>query len=94
MVRAFESVFRKAQNGTQNRLHLLAEMGKIKGFVMPYLGQIDERLPYAPADLVRREDVFEYPTDFGPMKELDISRIAMRGYQLTRTLLAYYCPEL
>jgi NTE family protein len=94
MIRAFESVFRKAQNATQNRLHLLAATDKIKGFVLPYLGQIDERLPYPPPDLVRREEVFEYPTDFGAMSDGDIDRIAKRGEQLTRTLVAYYCPEL
>jgi len=94
MVRAFDSVFRKAQNATQNRLHLLAATGQIKGFILSYLGQIDERIPYATADLVRREEVFEYPTDFRAMHGADINRLAKRGEQLTRALLAYYCPEL
>jgi NTE family protein len=94
MVRSFDSVFRKAQNATQNRLHLLAATDQIKGFVLSYLGQIDDRVPYAPADLVRREEVFEYPTDFRAMKQADIDRLAKRGEQLTRTLIAYYCPEL
>jgi integrative and conjugative element protein (TIGR02256 family) len=94
MIRAFESVFRKAQNATQNRLHLLAATDQLKGFVLAYLGQIDSRVPYAPVDLVKREDVFEYPTDFGAMDDRDINRIATRGEQLTRTLIAYYCPEL
>ena len=94
MARAFESVFRKAQNATQNRLHLLAATGQLKGFVLAYLGQIDDRVPYAPVDLVRREEVFEYPTDFGAMRDKDIERISQRGEQLTRALVAYYCPEL
>lgn len=94
MTRAFESVFRKAQNSTQSSLHRLAATGQIKGFVLAYLGQIDDRVPDAPPDLVRREDVFEYPTDFGAMREEDISRIARRGEQLARALVAYYCPEL
>jgi NTE family protein len=94
MVRAFESVFRKAQNATQNRLHLLAGTDQLKGFVLAYLGQIDSRLPYAPHDLVRREEVFEYPTDFAAMRTNDIDRLAKRGEQLTRTLINYYCPEL
>jgi NTE family protein len=94
MVRAFDSVFRKAQNATQNRLHLLAGTDQLKGFVLAYLGQIDNRVPYAPADLVRREAVFEYPTDFGAMREEDIERICKRGEQLTRALVSYYCPEL
>ncbi len=94
MTRAFESIFRKAQNATQNRLHLLAATDQIKGFILAYLGQIDERVPYAPADLIKREEVFEYPTDFGPMNGREIDRISKRGEQLTRTLIAYYCPEL
>jgi NTE family protein len=94
MARAFESVFRKAQNATQNRLHLLAATEQIRGFVLPYLGQIDSRVPYAPPDLVRREEVFEYPTDFAAMRGEDIDRLAKRGEQLTRALVGYYCPEL
>ena len=94
MARAFESVFRKAQNATQNRLHLLAATDQMKGFVLSYLGQIDSRVPYAPHDLVRREEVFEYPTDFAAMGPSEIDRLAKRGEQLTRTLINYYCPEL
>jgi len=94
MVRAFESVFRKAQNATQNRLHLLTATDRLRGFVLAYLGQIDNRVPYAPPDLVRREEVFEYPTDFRAMRAEDIDRLAKRGEQLTRALIAYYCPEL
>jgi NTE family protein len=94
MTRAFESVFRKAHNAIQNRLHLLDATGQLKGFVLSYLGQIDNRVPDAPKDLVKREDVFEYPTDFRAMALEDINRIARRGEQLTRTLVAYYCPQL
>lgn len=94
MIRAFESVFRKAQNATQSRLHMLAASGQIKGFVLAYLGQLDNRLPYAPPDLVSREEVFEYPTDFGAMRDEDIARLSRRGEQLMRALIAHYCPEL
>lgn len=94
MVRAFQSVFRKAQNATQSRLHMLSATNQIKGFLLSYLGQIDKRLPYAPVDLVGREEVYEYPTDFSAMSVEDINRISKRGEQITRTLLAYYCPEL
>jgi NTE family protein len=46
MVRSFQSVFCKAQNATQNRFHLLAATGQIRGFLLAYLGQIDNRLTY------------------------------------------------
>jgi NTE family protein len=94
MVRAFESVFRKAQNGTQNRLHRFAENEQIRGFVLSYLGQIDDRVPYAPSNLIAREQVFDYPTDFGAMSINDINLLAKRGEQLTRALISHYCPEL
>jgi NTE family protein len=94
MARAFESVFRKNQNATQNRLHLLASTDKIRGFVLSYLGQVDRRIPCAPFNLIRRDEVFEYPTDFSAMQVEDIDRLAKRGEQLTRSLISYYCPEL
>lgn len=94
MARAFESVFRKAENATQNRLHFLAASGRLKGFALSYLGQIDKRVPDAPIDLVRRDQVFEYPTDFSAMRVEDIDRLAKRGEQLTRSLVAFYCSEL
>jgi NTE family protein len=73
---------------------MLSATNQIKGFLLSYLGQIDKRLPYAPVDLVGREEVYEYPTDFSAMSVEDINRISKRGEQITRTLLAYYCPEL
>ena len=75
-------------------LHRLAETGEIKGFVMPYLGQQDEKLPSQPVDLVRREDVMNYPTDFSPMSERDIKKLSMRGEQVTRELLKAHQPCL
>lgn len=96
MARAFESVFRKAQDATQNRLHLLAATDQLKGFVLAYRGQIDERVPYAPADRVRREEAFEYPTDFGAMRDEDTlfheARWALR-LDSGRLVLAYYNPS-
>ena len=94
MIRAFESVFRKAQDSAYERLHRHVESGKLNGFILAYLGQQDYRLPYIPPDLVRREEVFDYPTDFAPIAEMDIERIALRGEQLTRLLIAQYCPVL
>jgi NTE family protein len=65
MRRSFEATFRKAQDGARNRLHLYAASGELKGFVFPYLGQSDRALPLIPADLPRREEVVDSPTDFG-----------------------------
>jgi NTE family protein len=94
MVRAFEAVFRKVQNGAYQRLHAYVAAGALRGFVLSYLGQRDERLPYRPLDLVPRSEVAGYPTDFAPMREEAIGRLAARGEVLTRLLLERYCPEL
>ena len=94
MVRSFDSIFRKTQNAAYERLHRYRSAGKLKGFVLSYLGQQDDRLPYSPPDLVRREDVVNYPTNFSPMSVEDIELIARRGEQLMRILLAQYCPDL
>ena len=93
-IASFESVFRKVQDAAVHRLHLLASSGQLKGFVLSYLGQQDSALPFVPPDLVKRDEVFGYPTDFASMKNADIERISTRGELLTRILLAYYCPEL
>ncbi len=91
---AFESVFRKVQDASANRLHRLAASGQLKGFVLSYLGQQDAALPYPLPDLVKRDQVFGYPTNFAAMGEKDIEMITCRGEQLTRMLLSYYCPEI
>ncbi len=94
MRRSFESVFRKAQDAGRGRLHELAANGSLQGFVMPYLGNRDDVLPVRLPNLVAREDVIDYPTDFSAMSQSDIDRLALRGEQLTRLFIDRWCPEL
>ena len=94
MNRSFLTVFRKAQDATRSRLHGFEESGDISGFVLSYLGQNDERLPWLPPQLPTRREVCNYPTDFSPMNAEDIDRLTLRGELLTRLLVAYYLPEL
>jgi predicted acylesterase/phospholipase RssA len=94
MTQAFETVFRKVHDATLARLHTHVPAGQLKGFVLAYLGQQDHSLPAPPPDLVPREDVVAYPTDFSAMREGMIKRISLRGEQLTRLLIARYCPDL
>jgi NTE family protein len=68
--------------------------GKLKGFIMPYLGQLDARLPWAPPDLMAREAVAGYPTDFAAMTPDAMRRLIARGEQLTRLLIERWCPDL
>jgi NTE family protein len=64
MLSVFSATFDRAQNASINRLHDMKRFGKIKAFVLPYLGQFDRELPNPPANLVRREEAHTYPTDF------------------------------
>ena len=93
MYRSFQTVFRKVQDATRNRLHRLEESGDISGFVLSYLGQNDERLPWLPPQLPTRREVCNYPTGFSPMDAEDIERLTLRGELLTRLLVAYYLPD-
>jgi predicted acylesterase/phospholipase RssA/proteasome lid subunit RPN8/RPN11 len=94
MYRSFLTVFRKVQDATRNRLHRLAESGEVSGFVLAYLGQDDDRLPWFPPELPTRREVYNYPTDYSPMDAEDVRRLALRGEILTRFLVAYYLPRV
>ncbi len=88
------TIHRRTQTMSQNMLHQMSANGEIKGFLMPYLGQRDSALPVRPADLVSRDQVVDYPTNFNPMSKENIDRISKRGEQLTRCLVETYAPEL
>lgn len=57
---------------------------------MVYLGQMDGQLPYAPPDLIPREAVKDYPTNFAPMSQRDMDALALRGEQLTHVIVDRY----
>ncbi len=92
--RSFGAVHRKAQDAVYQRLHKYAEAGELAGFGMVYLGQQDKKLPWAPNDLVSRERVRNYPTDFAPMSEQDLQALALRGEQLTHIIIERYLLSL
>ena len=94
MCRSFRTTFRKVQDATRNRLHRLAELEEISGFVLSYLGQDDSKLPWVPPELPKLAEVRDYPTNFAAMKRVDLDRIALRGEVLTRFLVSYYLPDL
>ena len=94
VIRATESVFRKAQDRVRSQLFESEATGAIEGFILSYLGTADNRLPAPPPDLIRRDEVAAYPTNFAPMRQEDIDRLTLRGEQLTRLLITRYLPEL
>jgi NTE family protein len=91
---SFGIVHRRVQDSAMHRLHELQRSKTISGFVLPYLGQQDDRLPWKPAPLVERAAVIEYPTNFSAMPTEWIDKLSARGEQLTRALTPYYLPQL
>jgi NTE family protein len=61
---------------------------------MAYLGMRDDQLPVPIADLVPRQSVASYGTNFAAMSQTNVDLLATRGEQLVRSLLPIYCPEL
>ncbi|MDW5327184.1 hypothetical protein [Plantactinospora sp. KLBMP9567] len=91
--RSFEIAHTRNQDGSRARVHELAAAGHVKGFVYSYRMD-DSRLPIPIADLVERGQVAAYPTNFARMAPADLQAVAIRGEQLTRTLIEFYCPQL
>lgn len=94
MLATVNTIHRRTHSMTFNLLHRLTEKGDIKGFLLPYLGQQDEKLPSPPPDLVSRNETYYYPTDFSPMLKEDIRKLSTRGEQLTRNLIETYYPDI
>lgn len=94
MKRSFESTFRKAQDGGRSRLHQALATGDLQGLLLPYLGQQDRNLIDPPRDLVPRDAVIAYPTNFSAMSAQDLERLAKRGEQLTRLAMDTHLPDL
>lgn len=94
MRQTFDITYGKTQDAGRARMHLAGESRQIKGFVHVDLGMIDAHLPVPVHDLVPREAVERYPTNFAKMPAADLRAVSVRGEQLTRVLLGHYCPEL
>ncbi|WP_162630788.1 patatin-like phospholipase family protein [Paracoccus endophyticus] len=87
MYAVMNTMFSRSQNATMKRLFDLQKGGSLKSFILPYLGQADDQLANPPSDLVRAEDVANYPTDFSAMPSDWIEKLSQRGEQLTRSLI-------
>lgn len=94
MSAAFGCVFNRAQNAATSRLFDLKAAGRLKAFVMPYLDQDDDKLKFAPPDLVPRAAVAGYGTNFSAMPQEWIEKLSKRGEQLTLAVIREHAPEL
>ncbi|MGX9569827.1 MULTISPECIES: patatin-like phospholipase family protein [Pseudomonas] len=79
---SFESVFARAQNLAMKRLFDLKNLGKLKGFMLPYLGQKDSTLKFTNLDMVTAEATAGYATNFNAMDKEWIERLVRRGEQI------------
>jgi NTE family protein len=94
LIRSFTITYRKTQDAGRGRLHEAARTGQLRGFVHSYLGMPDHRLPIPVPDLIPCDLVRPYGTNFKAMSHDDLHAISTRGEQLTRTLIAFYCPSI
>jgi NTE family protein len=94
MQRSFAIAHTRAQDGSRTRIQDLGQNGRLEGFVYSYLGMRDSRLPVTVPDLVPRQGVYNYPTDFAPVESDALDALTTRGEQLTRILIDSYCPRL
>lgn len=94
VAQSFGAVHRKAQDAVYQRLHKYAASGEIEAFGMVYLGQQDGRLPYSPPDLILRDQVKDYPTDFAAMSSKNLELLTSRGEQLTQIIIDRYLTSL
>jgi NTE family protein len=94
MLAVINAIHGRAQNFAMTRLFDLQKTGLLQGFIIPYLGQADDRLRHPPADLVTASCAAAYPTDFSAMSEEWIEKLSKRGEQLTFALLREHLPHL
>ncbi|RSN64691.1 hypothetical protein DMH08_17115 [Actinomadura sp. WAC 06369] len=94
LARSFDITYNKTQDAARAQLNLAAQHGSIRGFLHAYLAMQDRNMPVPVTDYVSREKVVTYPTDFRAVPAEHFRHLTLRGEQLTRVLLAHYCPEL
>ena len=94
MKAAFACVHGRAQNAAMNRLFELKRANRLRGFVLPYLDQGDEKLKFPPVDLVTRAAVAGYGTNFNAMAAEWVERLSKRGEQLTLAVIREHAPDL
>lgn len=94
MQRVVGIMHQRAQHGERGRLYAAEAVGQLHGFVFAYLGMQDRNLPIPLADLVPREAVSRYPTNFRAMSTANLDSLSTRGEQLVRVLVPHYCPDL
>lgn len=81
----FEISHGRVQDAVRAQLHSLSGI-KI---VHVYLGSQDAKLPFVP-DLMARDPIAAYPTNFAAMSSADLEALSVRAEQIGRALLAQH----
>jgi NTE family protein len=81
----FEISHGRVQDAARTQLHALNGIR----VVHVYLGSQDDRLPFVP-DLVPRDPISAYGTNFAAMPPLTLERLSVRAEQITRVLMTNY----
>lgn len=81
----FEISHGRVQDGARSLIHERCDIR----LAHVYLGSRDSRLPRIP-DLVPRDPISAYGTDFGAMSPASLENLSVRGEQITRAHLADY----
>lgn len=94
MESVFATATERVERTTMRTMFDYAHNGRLKAFIMPFLGQRDATLPHRPDDLVTAEEVQDYPTNFFAMEPHWIKRLSLRGRQLTHMIVETHAPGL
>lgn len=97
VTKAFATVHRQLHRSGMSALHEWQSSGRIKAFIMPYLGQDDSKLPPVPDEPPppALERLKNYPVNFAAMPSDVIDALVARGRAQTRCLVrAYLVPIL
>lgn len=94
VARSFEIVHRRSQTAVLHHLFGLKRFGAINTFSLSYLGQKDDRILVSVPNLITRDEVVGYPTDFSAMSFEWLDKLALRGEQLTSINVQTYMKQL
>jgi NTE family protein len=95
LLASFSTAHRQLHASEYADLHDWKAMGAIQGFLLPYLGQDDSKLPAGDGERVEPlGDLAGYPVDFSPMPEDATRGLVDRGRSLTHRLLQSYGADL
>lgn len=87
IVKTIDVMMYRIENQSINQLFSSKKENKIENILYSHLGQKDDEIKFYIPNLIEKEKVYNYPTDFNPMNVEDINLITKRGEQLMTYLI-------